>query len=245
MLLQGMTVDDVHAVLRPKTVGTVNLDAHMPDGMDFFVLLSSISSLVGFRGIGNYAAANSFLDAFARSRASPTRPCLSLDLGGVKSIGVIADRGIADWLLKEGLESLATAELFALLDWACDPYNPAARNPATAQLVTGLAGVETMRADHFQGVYWSSKPMLRPLVQCNIAKQGTRQAQAAEIVEDWAGELAAAPDEPSAKEAALAALIDRFARLLAVPRADVDPAKSIQAFGIDSLITMELRQWVK
>lgn len=61
--------EDVRAVLRPKIAGTVCLDevtAEQP--LDFFLLFSSLVSLVGNVGQTDYAYANGFLDAFARER---------------------------------------------------------------------------------------------------------------------------------------------------------------------------------
>ena len=57
------------AVLTPKTAGTLNIDAATADlDLSFMVLCSSIASAFGNAGQGAYAAANSFLDAFAEHR---------------------------------------------------------------------------------------------------------------------------------------------------------------------------------
>ena len=56
-------------VMAPKVTGTWNLHLqtkHLP--LDFFVCFSSIASLFGSPGQGNYAAANAFLDTFAQYR---------------------------------------------------------------------------------------------------------------------------------------------------------------------------------
>ena len=55
--------------MAPKVTGTWNLHLqtkHLP--LDFFVCFSSIASLFGSPGQGNYAAANAFLDTFAQYR---------------------------------------------------------------------------------------------------------------------------------------------------------------------------------
>ncbi|MFJ7261260.1 SDR family NAD(P)-dependent oxidoreductase [Streptomyces globosus] len=57
------------AVLRPKIHGTQVLDELAGDEPAIFVLFSSIASITGQFGLGDYAAANAYLDAFAHERA--------------------------------------------------------------------------------------------------------------------------------------------------------------------------------
>ncbi|AZS14154.1 SDR family NAD(P)-dependent oxidoreductase [Paenibacillus lutimineralis] len=57
-------------VLLPKIHGAVGLDeATRNEKLDFFILFSSISAIIGDFGRGSYAAANSFMDQFAEWRA--------------------------------------------------------------------------------------------------------------------------------------------------------------------------------
>lgn len=68
-MLASKSLAPWRAVLRPKTVGTINLDrATENDPLDFFVLFSSIASVTGNIGQTDYAAANRFLDGFAAWR---------------------------------------------------------------------------------------------------------------------------------------------------------------------------------
>ncbi len=56
-------------VIAPKIMGTINLDkATGQDPLDFFVLFSSIASIMPNQGQCDYAAANSFLDEFSSYR---------------------------------------------------------------------------------------------------------------------------------------------------------------------------------
>jgi acyl carrier protein len=58
-------------VLRPKVSGAWNLHESSKDlPLDFFVMFSSVTSLLGNAGQGNYAAANAFLDGLAHFRKS-------------------------------------------------------------------------------------------------------------------------------------------------------------------------------
>ncbi|MER5985193.1 SDR family NAD(P)-dependent oxidoreductase [Streptomyces sp. NPDC001787] len=62
-------LSDLRAVLEPKIDGVLNLDAASRGlALDFFVAFSSVAGVFGNPGQSDYAAANTFLDAFAHHR---------------------------------------------------------------------------------------------------------------------------------------------------------------------------------
>ncbi len=65
-LLVNKTKEDLETVLGPKVYGAVYLDqATKDENLDFFVLFSSITAILGNPGQADYAYGNSFIDAFA------------------------------------------------------------------------------------------------------------------------------------------------------------------------------------
>ena len=78
-------------VLAPKVAGGWNLHA-LTRGMrlDFFVLFSSATSLLGAPGQGSYAAANAFLDSLAHARREQGLPGLSVNWGPWAGAGMAA-----------------------------------------------------------------------------------------------------------------------------------------------------------
>ncbi|MCW3844716.1 SDR family NAD(P)-dependent oxidoreductase [Micromonospora yasonensis] len=68
-LIAIKSAQDVADVLAAKTVGTLNLDAVCgTDELDFLLLCSSLTGLLGGPGQSDYCAANAFLDSFAQWR---------------------------------------------------------------------------------------------------------------------------------------------------------------------------------
>ena len=83
------------SVLRPKMDGTWMLDHFTKqDDLDFFILFSSISSLFGGVGQGDYTAANTYLDAYAVYRSKKGRPTLCINWPAWKDIGMAVDYGV-------------------------------------------------------------------------------------------------------------------------------------------------------
>ncbi|WP_372365775.1 SDR family NAD(P)-dependent oxidoreductase [Candidatus Uabimicrobium sp. HlEnr_7] len=90
--IANQTWESFERVSKAKVEGTWNLHEQTKDAdMEFFVLFSSISSLMGSLGQLNYAAANSFLDAVADYRTARSLPALSIHWGPWSEIGMAAD----------------------------------------------------------------------------------------------------------------------------------------------------------
>ncbi len=80
--LAQLTAAEFHAMNRPKVDGTEALHRLTKDDpLDFLVLFSSTTALFGAAGMAHYAAANQFMDAFARLHDQPDRRVLSVNWG--------------------------------------------------------------------------------------------------------------------------------------------------------------------
>lgn len=79
-------------VMNPKVKGTLVLDALLKTiNIDFFILFSSVTSIVGGPGQVDYCAANAFLDAFAHfKKSSGGVPVTSINWGRWDEVGMAA-----------------------------------------------------------------------------------------------------------------------------------------------------------
>ncbi len=65
------TQEELQNVLAPKVTGVVNLDQACKEiPLDFFILFSSVAGSLGNIGQADYAAANAFMDAYAKYRST-------------------------------------------------------------------------------------------------------------------------------------------------------------------------------
>ncbi|WP_422774777.1 type I polyketide synthase [Plantactinospora sp. WMMC1484] len=115
-LVGSLTPADFDEVLRAKVDAAANLDACTRDrDLIDFVLFSSAAGLLGAPGQGNYAAANTFLDALALRRRAAGLPATSLAWSlwaqrsamtghlGDTDLGRLARGGVAPLRSDEGL----------------------------------------------------------------------------------------------------------------------------------------------
>ena len=93
-LLLNQTWEGFEQVIAPKVIGAWNLHQATKDReLDFFVLFSSVASLIGSPGQGNYTVANAGLDAIARYRQSLNLPALSINWGAWAESGMAVEQG--------------------------------------------------------------------------------------------------------------------------------------------------------
>ncbi|KAK8046024.1 polyketide synthase [Apiospora saccharicola] len=89
--LHDMTSEDWTTTVETKVQGTWNLhEATSGLNLDFFIMTSSFTGLLGNYGQANYAAAGSFLDAFAQYRNRLGLPASVIDMGVMSDAGYVA-----------------------------------------------------------------------------------------------------------------------------------------------------------
>lgn len=90
-MLASVDTQRLQRVVRPKADGAVNLAAATENvDLDFFVMFSSASAVLGSAGQTAYAAANAFLDAFARRLRTLGRAAVSVNWGAWAGGGMAA-----------------------------------------------------------------------------------------------------------------------------------------------------------
>ncbi|XP_044721361.1 KR domain-containing protein [Hirsutella rhossiliensis] len=245
-IFENYTLPAFQAALGSKVQGTLNLHSHLPPDMDFFVLLSSLAGIHGAGSQSNYAAANAFLDGFARFRHAQGQRCVSLDLGFVESIGFIAERAdVAQSMAMTYLDhrALRESDLFFLLKYACNPLLDVP-SPWETQILGALTTPAFVRRGGLlQEHRWMHLPVFRHLYCMEEQGHEGSTAAGAEQVDGAAAQLRAAASVAEAAAAITGLFAKRLARSLAVPVEDIDIDRPPYAFGVDSLVAVELVGW--
>lgn len=121
----AMTAENLRLVLEPKAGGAKALHlASLDVPLDYFVLASSLSSIVGNPRQANYAAANAYLDGLAWARYGANLPALSINFGAIAGAGMAADPAVAAHLKTAGLPSMSMAAALAGLGAALSSGRP-------------------------------------------------------------------------------------------------------------------------
>lgn len=137
----NMSHDDFTTVLSPKVDGTINLDtAFASPNLKFFVTMSSSTTQTGNGSQANYAAGNSFQDAFAHARAQQCAAgntgnthYMSLNLGGITGSAWVEGAKQSNRLSSI---AMSLEELLQSLEYAMSPTG--AQSDGSSQSVLGL-----------------------------------------------------------------------------------------------------------
>jgi NADPH:quinone reductase-like Zn-dependent oxidoreductase/acyl carrier protein len=218
------TAEQIKAVMAPKAAGAWALhEATAADPLDFFVLFSSASALLGLPGQANYAAANAFLDGLARHRRQLGKPALSIGWGPWAGTGLAAERkDRGERLAGQGLGSLRVAqgvEAFRSVLGRDDAY------------------VAVMAFD--SGAWCEAQPGASTRFFERVHEAGPPPAEGRGTNEI----LAALREAPAGARPVmlLEHLRGRVARILRLEPAHVPAAAPLKSLGLDSLMALELR----
>ncbi|KAJ5084495.1 hypothetical protein NUU61_009074 [Penicillium alfredii] len=114
------SIEKFQAAITPKVNGALALHHALKDHeLDFFVMTTSISAIVGQPSQSNYAAANSFLDNLACQRNRMGLPATSVALPMVLGVGVVAENdALEDKITHRGMYGIDEREMLRAFEAA-------------------------------------------------------------------------------------------------------------------------------
>ncbi|XXG94164.1 hypothetical protein Hte_000416 [Hypoxylon texense] len=256
MVLQDAVFDNMRHLqwsqtIRSKVDVSWNLHDQLPTDLDFFVQLSSLSGIYGSPGQSNYAAGCAFQDALARHRVARGEKAVSLDLGWMHDAGVIAaNEAYQRHRAQVGdMRKVSTAQLLAVLDAICDPSRP----DAPSQLLVGLVTpAEQMAEGHSSPSSAQQRPLFAGFTRAKARADGGGGGEADVSNPSMHTENknpAALFKQESSSEGRAAVVVEalrhKLSRSLALALDDMNVDDPLADYGVDSLVAVELRNWVR
>ncbi|KAI1824158.1 lovastatin nonaketide synthase [Xylaria intraflava] len=243
-----MSTGTMLQALRPKIDGSYNLDQAFYDvPLDFFVLFSSISCVIGTSGQSNYAAANGYLNGLARQRRRRGLAASAIDVGLIRGIGLAEAAGqyVVDSLQKYAVIPLSEPDLRLVFAESIQAGYPDAKDtkPEATPSAVMTSGLRTITNDEID-IVWHSNPFFSHLVVNTKGGDASRDkskntADTVSIKEQIA--------TATSKAEVLNILKGSFSAKLRVvlQSADQDIADDtpLIELGIDSLAAVEVRSW--
>lgn len=236
-LFTNMTYQQWTESTRPKVQGTWNLHQILKD-VDFFVVLSSFAAIFGNRGQSNYAAAGAYEDAISHYRRSQGLHAVTLDIGLMRDIGVLAEKGITDSLREwEEPYGIRATEFHALLQRAI--AGDIAGN-VPPQVLTGLATGGSAIAAGITTPFYLEDPRFSIMAKTGVRDQNSSGKENTLSTKAF---ISQATSLAEAAEHVLEALVNRVAKMLQTSSSEIDTGRFLHSYGIDSLVAIEIVNW--
>ncbi|KAJ0313970.1 hypothetical protein Brms1b_007392 [Colletotrichum noveboracense] len=246
---ETMTLDDYHTAINAKFHGTWNLhraSEELQHPLDFFTLLSSISGIVGNKGQANYSAGNTFLDAFADYRRALGLQANSVDLGLIQDVGYVAEQeglearfDTRQWTpITEGTLRKILSYSILQQDNASAPINP----KSAAQLVTGIGFPLPEDSDLTRDARFGY--LFQNTGTGSDGKDGGSGKQGDETIRAFHALHKSGADRTALVKVGVEVVASQLAKILRL-ETEIEPAKPLMTFGLDSLAAVELRNWIR
>jgi acyl carrier protein len=222
---EGSDLSEWDTVCAPKVAGARNLEQVFGDELEEFVLFSSNAGVWGSAGQSAYAAANAYLDGFARERRARGRHALSIAWGAWAEVGMASEGTAAEELSRRGVEAMAPDLALGVLGEALD----------ADETFLAVADVDWPR---FAATYGAvrRRPLIEdiPEVRVALAEQPGGDA-------GFTATLAELP--PEERMDYLLELVSGRAKAVLgfAPEDQLDPARAFRDLGFDSLTAVDLR----
>jgi acyl carrier protein len=207
-------------------------DSHL----DFFVLFSSTTALLGASGMAHYAAANAFLDATAVATDRPAKRVLSINWGTWEVMRLASAESQRSYR-EGGLEPMPAAE-------ALDALGRLLASPGCAQSIVARVDWQTLKPLHEAR---RTRPFLERLGNEAVAQ---RHARPASVVEPAAVTVTLSErlrEQPAERrhELLIAFLRAEVGTVLGIDPAAVTLESGLFEMGMDSLMSVELRKRIE
>ncbi|SPO01629.1 related to polyketide synthase [Cephalotrichum gorgonifer] len=243
-MFSNMTLPQWNLAVKAKVDTAWNLHRLLPKDLDFFVLLSSLAGIIGQMATTNYAGGCTFQDSLARHRVAHGQKGVSIDIGWMGDIGIVAETAAfqRQRLATEDMKQINGRELMALLTLCCDPSAPLI-TPERSQVLLGLR----TPADFLAKGQTPPALLERPLFAGFSHVVGTNTAGREQVgrATDPKALFLAAADREEKVQVVISSLVSKLARAMSISPDDVELSKPLSSYGVDSLMAVELRNWIR
>lgn len=229
-ILANLDTERFHRVLAPKVAGVDNLDYLLRGKqLDYFVLFSSVTTLIGNPGQGNYVAANAYMEGVARRRRQKGLPALAIGWGPITDVGVVA----RNQKLQSGLQKL-TGVMGMRAREALELMAQALEQP------TDIPDTAVMTVSPSEGAFGADRlAVLRSPTYAAYLSASHRSGESdAESIDLHA--LAASEGVEAARRKVADVISAQLAHVLHLREEDISHVRPLGEIGLDSLMALEL-----
>ncbi|KAK7917408.1 hypothetical protein PG985_011016 [Apiospora marii] len=243
-MLVNATYDDWVGITRPRIQGAWNIHHVFPD-LDFFVALASLDGVMGNVGQTIYSGTSTFLEAFVEHRLRLGQPAASITLPVITETGIAATSKLSETIHNQLALTFDVPQVHTMVKAAI----VGGRVPSAS----GLFGSNGRSFSFFQDAvapetepldwerYWSCAAVRRPVIE-EAAGGGGGGGQASSA---GSGAGAKGGLQDGSPASAIERLGDKISAVTMIDRHEITPERGLAEYGLDSLVAVDLRNWIR
>jgi hybrid polyketide synthase/nonribosomal peptide synthetase ACE1 len=239
-LFANMTHEQFMRVTNPKVLGTCLLDEAFHDTeLDFFVVASSIASVIGWSGQSNYSAANEFMTSLVNKRRKRGVAGSAMNIPAVLGVGYAAhsDTFDFDYFQSLGYINISEQDLHILFAEAILSGRPDSNNtePQVAMGINYIAPDLYVKESHRRDAKFS---------HFIASEEAGSEVRAVETSVRVRVQLQTAPNADAAYAIIRDAFMAHLKRMLRMTEDQkFDESVALVEQGVDSLVAVDIRAW--
>lgn len=250
-MFEQLDHDSFEAVMAPKARGAVALHNALQGvpslNLDFFVVTSSISALLGNTGQSSYSAANGVLESLARFRMVHGLPATCLALPMVLDVGVVAETdGLEASLKRKGLYGIDEEEMLRGFEVAM--VQGRADTVSMGMDASRLSATISSTSLDAMDLYWYRDARfchVRAAIEAASKQNSGAGSRGADSFAETVKEALEKGDYGAAIQATALHIAKRVGIILMIPVEEMDlNGPSIASYGLDSMIGSDIRTWL-
>lgn len=228
--LLDFSYEDFDDITSPKVKGTWNLHSlSKSKKLDWFVMFSSASALLGNMGLAHYVAGNTFLDVFSHFRHNQNLPALSINWGTMSDAGMLTnENSVSKFADEEGFELIKMKDAVQIFeDVAENGYKQ-----------IGIVRLNTNKVNE----YFSALSQTNYLSE--IIDENT-ESQEGLVGNNILESLLSNNDADNAKIKLIEELlIEKVAKVINSSTSKINRTMTFKGLGIDSLMAVQLKNQI-
>jgi len=240
-LFARMTYEQYTRVIKPKVLGTQLLDElFYHTSLDFFVVASSIASVIGWTGQSNYSAANEFMTSLVNKRRKRGVAGSAMNIPAVLGVGYAAHSEAFDfdYFQSLGYINISEEDLHCLFAETILSGRPGQAPDVKAQVVMGVNYIPEdliVKEAHRRDIKFSH------FIQ---REESGSQVQSVKAGVRVKVQLQTAKNQEEAYAIARDGFFAHLKRMLRIAEEEkLEDSVTLVDQGVDSLVAVDIRSW--
>lgn len=247
--VENMSWEEWKQPLQPKVQGTWNLHQYFDEAqpLDFMIFCSSFTGIIGAPGQAQYGAGNAYQNALARYRRTQGLKAVSIDLGIMLEIGILAEMEHHTWKQWEDALGIREHAFLALMKSLINgEQGTRGDNGCAPHLTVGLGTADLITSQRLPSLPWFGQPRFASLAVANdsSANLDGEVAVGGASLSTKLSEAGANKDKVSAAGIITEALVTKLADILRTAPSEIHADRPLYSYGVDSLVALEVRNWI-